>query len=353
MKNLLYFLFATILLASMMMSTSCKKDQIGQQITHSFGLEEAYQTNEAAVIMTLAAIAYTAEGSSVQTIQDSITTLLADSTLETNGQWELIWGPGVNNTNSNLVYVAKYASTQPHTYAIVVRGTSIYSFTDIKQDGDVFELVPFTYGLAGDSVANGSLVGLNILLETEDPGSGKTLKQFLPEIVGEDNSKMFITGHSQGGALAPLLAYWFVASSGVAQHFSLETYAFAGPSVGNESFVNNFFLSMPGNSFFNMVSNSLDVVPYFWARFDSLVPMEIPAPVPLVYQILITGAREELNLKHIKYVQLDDPIDIGNFPPTDTLGNIHPSNTLDWYNHWMMKEHTHNSYLELLGAKPI
>jgi len=345
MKNLSNLLIASFLLIAVM-STSCKEDPIELQ-PNFFGLEEAYNPDEAAVIMTLAAIAYTAEGKDMLTIKDSIGILLNDPSLETKGQWKLIWGPGITNNNSNLVYVAKYEYDQPATYAMVVRGTSIYSFTDIHQDADVFNLVPFKYGLAGDSVAHGSMEGLDLLLETEDPKSGKTLKKFLPEIIANETSKMFITGHSQGGALAPLLAYWFITSSGVAEHFNLETYAFAGPSVGNESFVQNFFISMPENAYFSMVSNSLDVVPYFWARFDMLVPLEIPAPVPLAYQVVLTGIGDDLSLKNIEYVQLDDQIDIGNFPPTDTLGNI------QWYNHWVMKEHTHNSYLILMGAKPI
>ncbi|MCD4679184.1 MAG: hypothetical protein K8S00_02235, partial [Bacteroidales bacterium] len=175
MKSLFYYLIATFLLIAVM-STSCKEDPIELQ-PNFFGLEEAYHPNEAAAIMTLAAIAYTAEGKDMQTIKDSIGILLKDPSLETKGQWELIWGPGITNNNSNLVYVAKYAYDQPATYAIVVRGTSIYSFTDIHQDADVFKLEYFKYGLAGDSVARGSMERLELLLETEDPKSGKTLKK--------------------------------------------------------------------------------------------------------------------------------------------------------------------------------
>ncbi len=352
MKTTFQYLIAIVLCIILMFSLSCKKDQ-DEDPVNLFDTGLGYEKDEAAVIMTLAAIAYTAEGMDVQTIKDSITILLKDPALETKGEWELIWGPGVSNDSSNLVYIAKYGATQPPVYAMAVRGTSIYSISDILQDVDVFNLVPFKYGLAGDSVAHGSMQGLDILLETIDPVTGKTLSEFLPGISGDNKSKMFITGHSQGGALAPLLSYWFLTSSGVAEHFNMETYAFAGPSVGNETMKTNFFNSLPEGAYFNMVSNSLDVVPYFWARFDSLVPQHIPAKVPLSYEILLTAARVELQLKQINYVQLDDQIDIGNFTPKDTLGNIHPSNTLEWYNHWMMTEHTHNNYLKLLGAPPI
>ena len=352
MRPAFQYLIAIVLCIILIHSSSCKKDQDADPV-NPFDTEFGYEKEEAAVIMTLAAIAYTAEGNDVLTIKDSITFLLKDPTLETKGQWELVWGPGVNNTNSNLVYIAKWGATHPPVYAIATRGTSIYSIKDILQDVDVFSLVPFKYGLPGDSVSHGSMQGLDILLETEDPVTGKTLGEFLPNISGDSKSKMFITGHSQGGALAPLLSYWFLTSSGVAEHFNMETYAFAGPSVGNETMKGNFFNTLPEGAYFNMVSNSLDVVPYFWARFDSLIPQHIPAKVPLSYELLIAAARVDLLLKQINYVQLDDQIDIGHFTPKDTLGNIHPSNTLEWYNHWMMAEHTHNNYLKLLGAPPI
>jgi hypothetical protein len=355
MKKHYFKLILFIILTAITINTSCKKEKeiTSEPEINMFALEEAYNSDEAAVIMTLAAIAYTEEGSGVLTIKNSMEALLNDPSLKTKGRWELVWGPGVTSNSSNLIYIAKYDNEAPATYAMVVRGTSIYSLDDIHQDVEVFELVPFTYGITGDSVAKGSMDGLDLLLQTSDPVSGKTIMEFLPEIVNDSISKMFITGHSQGGALAPLLAYWFITSSGVNQHFQLETYAFAGPSVGNESFVQNFFISQPENAYFSMVANSLDIVPYFWARFDSLVPMHIPAPVPLVYRIFLTAARLELNLKHINYIQLDNQIDIGSFTPIDTIPNIHPSDTLNWFNKWVWYEHTHNSYLTLLGAKPI
>ena len=102
-----------------------------------------------------------------------------------------------------------------------------------------------------------------------------------------------------------------------------------------------------------MVSNSLDIVPYFWARSDSLAPNNIPTHVPVFYKELIKAANIYLKYHHIKYAQLADQIDIGNFPPIDTLGNIHPSDSIKWYDYWAMAEHTHNSYLRLLNVKPI
>lgn len=351
MNKVSHLIIAFVCFSLLFLPLSCKKASDDTPVTP--GADQGYEANEAAAIMTLAAITYTAEGSTSQTIKDSIMSLLGDPDLATGGKWELAWGPGISETNSNLVYVAKNTSTVPVSYAMAVRGTTIYSIADILQDVEVFSMVPFKYGLPGDSVARGSMEGLDILLETEDPKTGKTLAEFLPGIAKGDPAKMYITGHSQGGALAPLLAYWFIMKSGVTEHFLLETYAFAGPSVGNESFRANFFSSQPSTAYFHMVANSLDIVPYFWAHPDSVVIKKIPAPVPLAYRILLSVFEDYFQLNNIKYVQMADQVYIGSYPPTDTLGHIHPSDTLAWYNHWGMVEHRHNNYLRLFGVSPI
>jgi len=232
-------------------------------------------------------------------------------------------------------------------------GTNKNSIDDILQDFQAFHFVPFKYGLAGDSIAKGSMRGLDSLLLTKDPVSGKTIEEFLNSLPDNGNKKMYITGHSQGGALAPLMAYWFITSSGVIDRFNMEAYAFAGPSVSNKIFKTNFTNSIPETGYFHMVANSLDIVPYFWARYDSLVKQGIPAPVPWEYKDLIVLMDIFLINNHIKYVQLADQIDIGSFPPKDTLGNIHPNNTLQWYNYWALVQHRHNNYLKLLNVPPV
>jgi hypothetical protein len=244
------------------------------------------------------------------------------------------------------------SSSNPISYAIVIRGTNSHSIDDIVQDIQA-GMVPFTYGMSGDSVARGSMRGLDSLLGTHDPVTGETIEEFLHSLPGDGDKKMFITGHSQGGALAPLFTYWFIRQSGLINSFTLETYAFAGPSVGNESFKTNFFNSIPVTGSFQMVSNSLDIVPYFWARADSIVIKNIPTDVPALYKDMIAAANIYLQSHHFHYVQLADQVDIGSFTPVDTLGNIHPSEPIKWYDYWAMKEHTHNSYLELLGVNPI
>ncbi|MFC2107098.1 hypothetical protein ACFLRY_02060 [Bacteroidota bacterium] len=349
MKYKILFLLSIISIIALF---SCEKDY-ENAINLPTSIQVGYEKDEAAEIMTLAAIAYVAEGLSTQAITDSIRYYLADSSLASAGEWQLVWGPGIDNTNSNLVYIAKSKTQKTDTYAMVVRGTSIYSITDILQDIQVFTLVPFKYGLPGDSIANGSMIGLDKLIQTTDPSTGKTLKEYLAGTTGNLKGKMYITGHSQGGALAPLLTYWFITQSGVGLNFDIETYAFAGSSVCNKTFKTNFFNSLPPSAQFHMVANELDAIPYFWAMYDSLAANSIPTHVPALYKNMLKTISEILDTNKIKYVQLAKQISIGSFTPKDTIGSIHPSDTLSWYNYWMKVEHIHNNYLRLLNAQTV
>lgn len=351
MNKIKFFVSLTVVILSLIAFNSCRKaDPAG---IPGAVPDNAYDKSEAAVMMTLSAIAYASEGGTVQMIKDTIEYNLNRTELATKGEWQLVWGPGVNDINSNLVYVVKSTVEEQETYAMAVRGTSTLSIEDILQDVQVFSMVPFKFGQVGDSVAQGAMDGLDYLLETEDQVTGLNLSEFLNRLDHKYGKKMFITGHSQGGALAPMLAYWFITSSGLIDRYDLEIYTFAGPSVGNRSFKENFHNALPDNAGFHMVANSLDAVPFFWARYDSLVTAHIPAHVPLLYRILLDAAKLELKNKNITYVQLGKQIDIGCYTPKDTLGTIHPSDTLDWYNHWVLTEHKGNNYLRLLGAEPL
>ncbi len=315
--------------------------------------DDEYDVYEAAEIMTLAAICYVAEGDSAQAIKDSIIILLENTSLATGGDWELAWGPGISGIKDNLVFVAVDSTTSPVSYAIAIRGTNKYAIDDIFQDLQAFHLVPFKYGVSGDSIARGSMRGLDSLLNTKDLVTGAKIDEFLHSIPNDGNHKMFITGHSQGGAQAPLMAYWFIKASGLINRFTVETYAFAGPTVSNAIFKQNFFKSMPASASFHMVANSLDIVPYFWARYDSIGPKSIPTHLPALYEGMIIGGDIYLQERGIKYTQLDKQIYIGSYPPKDTVGTVHPDEKIKWYDYWVMVEHNHNNYLRLLGAEPL
>ena len=190
----------TLLLVSL--NPGCSSDPQSGNFIIGTPLFGGYDRNEAGVNMTLSAICYTAENNpSVPAIRDSIILQLADTSYATKGKWKLAWGPGVSLSRGNLMYVAVDSTADTIYYAIAVRGTSWQFPANIQQDMLVWNLMKYPFGSgSGDSVAEGSLYGLDTLLQTSDPESGMSLQAFLNTFIG-GHQKMFITGHSLGGRL--------------------------------------------------------------------------------------------------------------------------------------------------------
>ncbi|MBK8551716.1 MAG: hypothetical protein IPL53_11895, partial [Ignavibacteria bacterium] len=149
--------------------------------------------------MTLASLSYTAENNPNHSeIKDSLILQLADTNYATAGNWKLAWGPGISASGGNLLYVAVDSTADTNYYTIAIRGTDWVFPSNIVEDMEVWKLDKYPYGgSVQDSVAVGSLKGLDTLLAATD--NGKTLAQFLNDIQGT-RLKMFITGHSLGGA---------------------------------------------------------------------------------------------------------------------------------------------------------
>jgi hypothetical protein len=202
-------------------------------------------------------------------------------------QWEMAWGPAVHRFpfaifDDNLMYGVRH-KTLPDTYAIVIRGTNPIGLWDwLIEDLLVQKMVSWK----SEKIAAGSkpkisysthlgLSALTGLTAAEDlPGEGQAIEAFLKQVVSEkisDTVKIHVTGHSLGGALAPLLTLWLSDRQGVDAECwdpdnsaQLSCYAYAGPSPGNVDF-SDYYESQLGESTVR-VHNSLDVVPHAWAR---------------------------------------------------------------------------------------
>ncbi len=308
-----------------------------------------YNENEAGVVMTLAAISYVAKNNpSGAEIKDSVIFQLSDSSYTTRGKWKLAWGPGISPGMGNMMYVAVDSTQDSICYTIAIRGT-VWKFpSNMEEDMKVWKLNKYPYGGTGDSVAAGSLGGLDTLLATTDPVTGLSLRSFLDSIP-QGKLKMYITGHSLGGALATLMSAWFM-DNNYANKFRMKTYTFAAPSVGNESFVNRYRLMINGvNAESHRVVNSKDIVPYGWSNIPGIIINQIPTLVPLEIVGLLGLVTLYLNDKGIVYKDVDTKRDIGYYTPTNCSGG---SNT-DKYFCWIEFEHDHNNYLRLLNAKPV
>ena len=346
MKNSTLLILALSLLIVFILFEGCKKD--------SDPIDDIEEINLTAEMMTLSAIAYSAEASTNDTIKEYIINYLADSSLATGGKWELVWGPGISFLNANLAYVARNNTGETPAYAIGIRGTNPNSIEDILEDIDVFELKEFPYGMDGDSVCRGSMHGFNNILGAKDAQSNSTLEEYLKSISTSSKVPLYVTGHSQGGGLCPLMAYWITTHEDFKEKFICSTYGFAGPGWVNKSFRDNFLNSMPAGAAFNMYVNSLDLVPYGYANLPLINKKNIPVHVPFSYRLAISAVDSTLKIKGIEYYNIVMADSIGNFPITPTTpGGLTPADTTNWYNHWLGVEHNHNNYLRLLGAKPL
>lgn len=99
----------------------------------------------------------------------------------------------------------------------------------------------------------------------------KTLLDFLNENV-PPGSNVAVTGHSKGGALAVATALWLAeswASAPEQKGAEIECYSFAGPTAGNEAFVNRYNERLKTRT--HRIVNPRDVVP------QAFVPDDIKA----------------------------------------------------------------------------
>lgn len=343
-------MFIVILMSLIIVIEGCKKEDNTPDL-------ELGEINIKGEMMTLSAMGYVKDGSSPTEILKTIEDLLDDENLTTKGKWELAWGPGISENNENMLFVAKQKNSDNITeYAISVRGTNLHSAFDLFEDIDVFELVQFPHGEEGDMISYGALDGFNLLLSTKNMGSdNSTLEDFLHTINNTTiTTPLYVTGHSQGGSLAPLISYWIKNQNDLKDKFIISTYIFAGPSVVNDSFRNNFIKLFPHDSLFFSYVNSLDIMPYYWSDLLAINSKNIPVHVPLKYRNHNDSSNTKLQEKGIKYYNLAAADTIGNIPIEQThFPDPHPGDTTLYYLYWVEKEHNYNNYLTLLGAEPI
>ncbi len=344
MKKNILFPTISFLLLTIIIFNGCKKDSDPPD------LEEQ---NLPGVMMTLSAISYVAEAS-VDSIKDSINYFLSVESLATGGDWQLAWGPVITGVNANLIYVAKNTTGENPAYAIAIRGTNKNSIFDILEDLKVRTLVEFPYGMIGDSVAKGPMEGFVNLLDAKDTEYNKTLEEYLKSISTTTKIPLFVTGHSQGGGLAPMFAYWLITNEALKDKFVFSTLAFAGPGWFNKNFRDNFLNTLPVDASFKMYVNSLDMIPYGYSNLAGINAKNIPVYVPPFYRATISFMDSLITDSGIEYYNIAVADSIGFFPITSsTPGGILPSDETPWYNYWLNVEHNHNNYLRLLGVEPV
>ena len=174
------------------------------------------------------------------------------------------------------------------SYAIVLRGT-VLDAGSILEDLLSF-LVPASgrltvghvqidYSFAASSDASvhfGFALGTLLLLKDPQDGILVQLASNVPP-----GSSIYITGHSQGAAMATLLRSYFAYASDAPKekNYSYKTYVYAQPKPGNDHYASDFESRFCNSGFAFRVTNSLDWVPQ--VPFTLEFPGDINTPNPL------------------------------------------------------------------------
>lgn len=285
--------------------------------------------------MTLSALAYDTT---------DLTTQLSNLTL--TEQWDLAWGPC--NVGSNLMYVVRNASA--NEYMVAIRGT-IDRVESIFEDVDSLRVGPLPWlSSAVPMIAAGMALGWQHLSEMVDSEERETLVDFLSPLT--PGTKVFVTGHSQGGALASVVASWL--HDTFAPRLTIVPYTFAAETAGIGPFAARYdeqFLT--GNETEGIRTfNDIDIVPKGFANLHRVEKLYGPEPMyvgcPDEIKITIQVAADTLSDLGLAYVQP------GGANPL--AGQKVPCVGVDIWtraNIWLEEaavQHSHFTYLQLLGA---
>lgn len=299
-----------------------------------------YDPHQASVQVTLAAIANAAVDKPMSVVKPAIEAELAKPHYATAGDWSLVWGPVLGTVDENMVYVARQNSTG--FLSVVLRGTvmTVSSFwEDVPKSQSP---CPFITD-AETAVSSDFLEAVVGMLEVCD-GSGLTLGGYLASVAATSHGMMvFVAGHSQGAALVQIAFAWLLeeaknwTNSGGTQ---ITAYASAPPTPGDPAFAD--WIGRTGASF--QIVNPLDTVPFWYDRISELIPRNVPEPLPDD----VEGALIREGLK----LWADQARAAGTWRQAETvilLPGVQLPPAIGYIDQ-AKNQHTHNSYLYLMGA---
>jgi hypothetical protein len=203
---------------------------------------------------------------------------IAGTTLSSTGL-SVVWGPDELKNWDGVSYSRAFIAGDAATgeYFVVIRGTNFESLSSwLKQDFDLATACPLGM-LTGAAksvppdalIAQGTFNAMADLLRLRDPHTGTSLVEFAAALKPR---YLYVTGHSLGGTLAPVLfAYLSAALYGDGPPGIMALWSFAGLTPGGSGF-NSYFNSLLPNSqgFLWRIHNSLDAAPLCWWSLDGI-----------------------------------------------------------------------------------
>ena len=290
------------------------------------------------IAMTLAALAYADT--------ETLRTQLDDPTLATQGKWKIAWGPC--KLGSNLVYVVEHHDNGE--YAVAIRGT-ILRVESIFEDADSLKLVALPWNDETDvTLSAGMALGWSNISAMKDPSSGQTLAAFVGGL--PSGVKLYLTGHSQGGCLASVVAYWLYDLFHT--DHTIVPYTFAGETAGPQSFAHQYddrFSTGDENRGIRAY-NEIDIVARAFWDLGGIRSLYSPEP-PYVdcsdeFRATIDALVAFLDLIGDHYVQPGGGYELSGTPVECNGVDIWTRPKI-WFDQ-IAVQHSHYTYLQLLGA---